>query len=53
MTHKGSTREPKRIRRIHASTLEEKLRRHRNKERVWRRAVARLGEIGDRRDFLT
>ncbi|HVY55287.1 MAG TPA: hypothetical protein VHC46_05975 [Thermodesulfobacteriota bacterium] len=27
------------------STLEEKLRRHRNKKRIWRRCVARLAQL--------
>jgi hypothetical protein len=43
MIHRGSRpRESKKIRIMRTSTLEEKLRRHRNKERIWRRAVKRL-----------
>lgn len=42
MVHRGSTREPKKIRNMRMSTLEDKLRRHKNKRRIWRRAVARL-----------
>lgn len=35
-------REPKRIVVSHISTPEDKMRRHRNKERIWKRATARL-----------
>ncbi len=35
-------RESKRLRTVQVSTLEDKLRRHKNKRRIWRRAVARL-----------
>jgi hypothetical protein len=42
MVHRGPTREPKKVRFLRASTLEDKLRRHKNKERIWKRAVARL-----------
>jgi len=42
MVHRGNTREQKRIRNVRMSTLEDKLRRHKNKRRIWRRAVSRL-----------
>ena len=42
MVHRGPTREPKVIRNVRMSTLEDKLRRHKNKRRIWRRCVARL-----------
>ncbi len=42
MVHRGNTREPKRIRNVRMSTLADKLRRHKNKRRIWRRCVARL-----------
>jgi hypothetical protein len=42
MVHRGSTREPKRIRNVRMSTLEDKLKRHKNKRRIWRRCIARL-----------
>ena len=45
MVHRGTTREPKRIRPLRISTLEEKLRRHKNKARIWRRCVARLASV--------
>jgi hypothetical protein len=38
-------REAKRIRQSQVSTIEDKLRRHRNKERIWRRAVAKLAAV--------
>ena len=38
-------REPKRIVESRISTPEDKLRRHKNKERIWRRAVIRLALI--------
>jgi hypothetical protein len=43
MVHRGTTRETKRIRvdRI-SSTPDAKQRRHKNKARIWRRAVKRL-----------
>jgi hypothetical protein len=40
MIHRGTTRESRR--RSHHSTPEEKLRRHRNKYRIWRRCVIKL-----------
>jgi hypothetical protein len=46
MVYRGSkAREAKRIRNVRMSTLEEKLRRHRNKKRIWRRCVARLAQL--------
>lgn len=42
MVHRGNTREPKKIRHVRESTIEEKYRRHKNKERIWRRCVKRL-----------
>lgn len=42
MVHRGNTREPKRIRNVRMSALADKLRRHKNKRRIWRRCVARL-----------
>lgn len=42
MVHRGPTREPKKIRNVRMSTLEDKLRRHKNKRRIWRRCVTRL-----------
>ncbi len=42
MVHRGNTREPKRMKSIRASTLEDKWRRHKNKKRVWQRCTARL-----------
>jgi hypothetical protein len=44
MIHRGSRpRESKNFRKaVRMSTLEDKLRRHRNKKRIWRRAVRRL-----------
>lgn len=41
----GRAREPKRIRNVRISTLEDKLRRHKNKARIWRRCVTRLAQI--------
>ena len=46
MVYRGSrARETKRIRNVRMSTLEDKLRRHRNKKRIWRRCVARLAQL--------
>ena len=47
MFHRGSRpRESKRLRPLmQASTLEDKLRRHRNKYRIWRRCVLRLAPV--------
>lgn len=43
MVYRGAKpREAKRIHGIQVSTLEDKYRRHRNKARIWRRAVKRL-----------
>jgi hypothetical protein len=43
MVYRGSRpREAKRIAPIRISTLEDKYRRHKNKARIWRRAVKRL-----------
>jgi hypothetical protein len=44
MVHRGNTREPKRIRNVRMSTLEDKLRRHKNKRRIWRRCVATIAK---------
>jgi len=44
-TIRNRPREPKRIRSVRMSSLEEKLRRHRNKKRTWRRCVSRLSQI--------
>ena len=45
MVHRGNTREPKRIRNVRMSTLEDKLRRHKNKRRIWRRCIASLAKL--------
>ena len=45
MVHRGNTREPKRIHNVRMSTLEDKLRRHKNKRRVWRRCITRLARL--------
>ena len=45
MVHRGSTRESKRIREFRVSTIEDKYRRHKNKERIWKRCVTRLAFI--------
>jgi hypothetical protein len=46
MIHKGTTREAKCLRTTHrSSTPSQKLRRHRNKARIWRRCVKRLSQI--------
>jgi hypothetical protein len=43
MVHRGNTREPKFLNEPRKlSTPEEKYRRHKNKLRIWRRAVKRL-----------
>ncbi|HEY0948487.1 MAG TPA: hypothetical protein VGE53_03365 [Candidatus Paceibacterota bacterium] len=42
MVHRGTTRETKGLRALRSSTPSLKLRRHRNKMRIWRRAVKRL-----------
>lgn len=44
-TFKNRPREPKRIRNVRMSSLEDKLRRHRNKKRIWRRCVSRLNQF--------
>jgi len=41
-SHRGSTRESKRTYLHRISTINDKLRRHRRKARIWRRAVKRL-----------
>lgn len=46
MVHRGTTREPKALRARTPSTPEAKLRRHRNKLRIWKRCVKRLGTQG-------
>lgn len=47
MIHRGSRpRESKNFRKaVRMSTLEDKIRRHRNKKRIWRRAVKRLDSL--------
>ncbi|HEY0979423.1 MAG TPA: hypothetical protein VGE23_01105 [Candidatus Paceibacterota bacterium] len=42
MVHRGTTRESKNLRDFRSSTPLAKWRRHRNKMRIWRRAVKRL-----------
>lgn len=42
MVHRGNTREPKFLHARSSSNSLAKWRRHRNKERIWRRAVKRL-----------
>lgn len=42
MVHRGNTREPKRIRQIRVSSIEEKWRRHKNKRRIWQRYMKKL-----------
>jgi hypothetical protein len=44
MVHRGTTRESKRLREHRESSLFEKLKRHKNKKRIWRRAVKRLSQ---------
>ncbi|MGH7175077.1 MAG: hypothetical protein ACREGR_01820 [Minisyncoccia bacterium] len=45
MVYRGAKpREAKRVQAIRVSTLEDKYRRHRNKARIWRRAVKRLSQ---------
>jgi hypothetical protein len=45
MMHKGTTREAKGLRTHGQSTPSQKLRRHRNKARIWRRCVKRLSDL--------
>ena len=46
MVYRGSKpRETKRIRNVRMSSLEDKMRRHRNKKRIWRRCVVRLAQL--------
>lgn len=45
MVHRGTTREPKGLKARMASTPDAKLRRHRNKLRIWRRCVKRLADV--------
>jgi len=42
MVHRGTTREPRLLRTRSESTSADKFRRHRNKKRIWRRAVRRI-----------
>lgn len=50
MVHRGAKpREPKHLSVRVESTLADKLRRHRNKKRIWRRCVARLAQL----DFVS
>ena len=42
MVHRGTSRESRKLQVRSVSTAEQKLRRHRNKMRIWRRAVRRL-----------
>lgn len=44
LAHRGPTRESKRIHVHRISTIEDKLKRHRRKARIWRRAVRRLAQ---------
>jgi hypothetical protein len=43
-TYRGRVREQRRITVHRISTIEDKLKRHRRKARIWRRAVKRLAE---------
>ncbi len=45
MMHKGTTRESKLLRSTRSSTPSQKLRRHRNKARIWRRCTKRLSQL--------
>ena len=45
MMHKGTTRESKHLRSTRHSTPSQKLRRHRNKARIWRRCTKRLSQL--------
>jgi hypothetical protein len=45
MIHRGTTRESKGLRSRRPSTPSKKLRRHRNKARIWRRCVKRLSHL--------
>ncbi|MGB4076619.1 MAG: hypothetical protein WBK28_02860 [Minisyncoccia bacterium] len=42
MIHRARPRESKRIRHVRVSTIEDKWRRHKNKERIWKRCVEKL-----------
>ena len=42
MVHRGTTRESKTRKMRVASTPDDKFRRHKNKQRIWRRAIKRL-----------
>ena len=42
MIHRGTTREPKRLRQSRPSTLLDKLRRHRNKIRIYQRRMSKV-----------
>ena len=42
MIHRARPRESKKHRQVRASTIEDKYRRHKNKERIWRRCVLKL-----------
>lgn len=42
--HRGPTRESKRVYSHRISTIDDKLKRHRRKARIWRRAVKRLAQ---------
>ncbi|KND50779.1 MAG: hypothetical protein ABA06_04820 [Parcubacteria bacterium C7867-001] len=42
MVHRGTTRESKQIRKAEISTFEQKWRRHKNKQRIWKRCVQKL-----------
>lgn len=42
MIHRARPRESKKLRESRASTVEDKWRRHRNKERIWQRCVKKL-----------
>lgn len=45
MVHRGTTRESRHLRMRSVSTAGQKQRRHRNKMRIWRRAVRRLVDL--------
>jgi hypothetical protein len=45
MVHRGNTREPKFLKPRKFSSSEDKWRRHKNKERIWRRCVLKLAAV--------
>lgn len=42
MVHRGNTREPKGLRGVRISTIEDKWRRHKNKRRIWQRYMKKI-----------